>query len=134
MLVIIYKTYGVINKKTTVFATVILLHFKCVYGSACLFNAEKKMTHSLKGSGHLTAMKIIPLFVKPCTYLWYKRNICVSFLFYRCADALRKNKTLIGADQRDYQRELERNYHRFTARLMPLITVNNTDRSSRSNQ
>ncbi|PSN35267.1 Dedicator of cytokinesis protein 7 [Blattella germanica] len=52
----------------------------------------------------------------------------------KCADALRKNKNLIGADQRDYQRELERNYHRFTGRLMPLITVNNMERLSRSNR
>lgn len=28
-------------------------------------------------------------------------------------------------DQREYQRELERNYHRFTDRLMPLITKQN---------
>jgi Dedicator of cytokinesis. len=62
-----------------------------------------------------------------------KKYLCV-LSFSRCADALRKNKTLIGADQRDYQRELERNYHRFTSRLMPLITVNNVDRSSRGNQ
>lgn len=57
----------------------------------------------------------------------------ISFL-YRCADALRKNKNLIGPDQRDYQRELERNYHHFTGRLMPLITVNSADRLSRSNR
>lgn len=56
------------------------------------------------------------------------------FLLYRCADALRKNKNLIGPDQRDYQRELERNYVRFTGRLMPLITVNNVERLSRINR
>jgi Dedicator of cytokinesis. len=54
--------------------------------------------------------------------------------FFRCADALRKNKNLIGADQRDYQRELERNYHRFTGRLMPLITINNAEKLSRGNR
>lgn len=32
-----------------------------------------------------------------------------------------KNKTLIGPDQRDYQRELERNYRRFTDQLAPLL-------------
>lgn len=42
---------------------------------------------------------------------------------FRCSDALRKNKNLIGPDQRDYQRELERNYHRFSDRLVPLITM-----------
>lgn len=62
------------------------------------------------------------------TYFNYICFLC------RCADALRKNKNLIGADQRDYQRELERNYHRFTGRLMPLITVSNMERSSRSNR
>lgn len=39
----------------------------------------------------------------------------------RCADALAKNKTLIGPDQLDYQRELERNYRRFTDQLAPLL-------------
>lgn len=42
-------------------------------------------------------------------------------VFLRCADALAKNKTLIGPDQRDYQRELERNYQRFTDQLAPLL-------------
>lgn len=42
---------------------------------------------------------------------------------YRCADALAKNKTLIGPDQRDYQRELERNYRRFTDQLAPLLVA-----------
>lgn len=42
-------------------------------------------------------------------------------LLNRCADALAKNKTLIGPDQRDYQRELERNYRRFTDQLAPLL-------------
>ena len=41
----------------------------------------------------------------------------------RCNDALRRNKTLIGADQIDYQKELERNYRRFTERLAPLINI-----------
>ncbi len=39
----------------------------------------------------------------------------------KCADALRENKRLIGADQREYQRELERNYVRFTERLAPMV-------------
>lgn len=41
----------------------------------------------------------------------------------RCADALTKNKTLIGSDQQDYQRELERNYRRFTDQLAPLLVA-----------
>ena len=39
----------------------------------------------------------------------------------RCEDALRKNKSLIGPDQKEYQRELERNYHRLKEALQPLI-------------
>lgn len=54
-----------------------------------------------------------------------KLRLCFKDFSKKCADALRKNKTLIGADQRDYQRELERNYHRFSDRLTPLITLNN---------
>lgn len=46
--------------------------------------------------------------------------MCIIYLC-RCADALAKNKTLIGPDQRDYQRELERNYRRFTDQLAPLL-------------
>lgn len=42
-------------------------------------------------------------------------------LFCRCEDALRKNKSLIGPDQKEYQRELERNYHRLKEALQPLI-------------
>lgn len=43
------------------------------------------------------------------------------FFVVRCADALAKNKTLIGPDQQDYQRELERNYRNFTDQLAPLL-------------
>ena len=43
------------------------------------------------------------------------------FLCQRCEDALRKNKSLIGPDQKEYQRELERNYHRLKEALQPLI-------------
>ncbi|XP_064467293.1 dedicator of cytokinesis protein 6-like [Ornithodoros turicata] len=42
----------------------------------------------------------------------------------KCNDALRKNKALIGADQRDYQKELDRNYHSLTQRLQPMIRNN----------
>lgn len=33
---------------------------------------------------------------------------------------MRKNKSLIGPDQKEYQRELERNYHRLKEALQPL--------------
>lgn len=42
---------------------------------------------------------------------------------FRCHDALKKNKNLIQSDQKDYQKELERNYLKFTERLAPLITI-----------
>lgn len=42
---------------------------------------------------------------------------------FRCADALKKNRNLILSDQKDYQKELERNYQVFTERLAPLITI-----------
>lgn len=45
----------------------------------------------------------------------------INFLIIRCFDALKKNRNLIGPDQRDYQRELDRNYKRFTEKLQPLV-------------
>ncbi|XP_021924154.1 dedicator of cytokinesis protein 6 isoform X3 [Zootermopsis nevadensis] len=71
---------------------------------------------------------------KSATKLQNKLRLCFKDFSKKCADALRKNKNLIGPDQRDYQRELERNYVRFTGRLMPLITVNNVERLSRINR
>ena len=40
----------------------------------------------------------------------------------RCGDTLQRNKALIGIDQKDYQRELERNYHEIKDKLSPLIS------------
>ncbi|CAN8004691.1 unnamed protein product, partial [Ixodes hexagonus] len=54
----------------------------------------------------------------------HKLRLCFKDFSRKCNDALRKNKTLIGADQRDYQKELERNYHRFCERLLPMIRNN----------
>lgn len=50
-------------------------------------------------------------------------DLIIDYYLIRCSDALRRNKTLIGPDQLDYQRELERNYRRFTERLAPLINI-----------
>jgi len=44
-------------------------------------------------------------------------------LFYRCNDALKKNKNLITSEQKEYQKEIERNYLKFTERLNPLINI-----------
>ncbi|XKL65388.1 hypothetical protein PGB90_008808 [Kerria lacca] len=61
------------------------------------------------------------------TKLQNKLRLCFKDFSKKCSDALRKNKNLIGPDQRDYQRELERNYHRFTDKLTPLITIKRTE-------
>ncbi|KAJ8040484.1 Dedicator of cytokinesis protein 7 [Holothuria leucospilota] len=64
-----------------------------------------------------------------------KLRLCLKELSRRCGDALRKNKSLITFEQKEYQRELERNYHRFTDRLMPLIKkkrIGNTGTVKRS--
>lgn len=45
----------------------------------------------------------------------------LGYFSCRCEDALKKNKTLIGPDQREYQRELERNYNKLKEALSPLI-------------
>ncbi|XP_040202409.1 dedicator of cytokinesis protein 6 isoform X5 [Rana temporaria] len=51
-----------------------------------------------------------------------KLRLCFRDFTKRCEDALRKNKTLIGPDQREYHRELERNYHRLKEALGPLTS------------
>uniref|UniRef100_A0A4W5RXC4 Dedicator of cytokinesis 7 n=1 Tax=Hucho hucho TaxID=62062 RepID=A0A4W5RXC4_9TELE len=50
-----------------------------------------------------------------------KLRLCFKDFTKRCEDALRKNKSLIGPDQKEYQRELERNYHHLKEALQPLI-------------
>ncbi|XP_064416958.1 dedicator of cytokinesis protein 7 isoform X2 [Latimeria chalumnae] len=50
-----------------------------------------------------------------------KLRLCFKDFTKRCEDALRKNKTLIGPDQKEYHRELERNYNRLKEALNPLI-------------
>ncbi|XP_013192989.1 dedicator of cytokinesis protein 7 [Amyelois transitella] len=58
---------------------------------------------------------------QPPTRLTNKLRLAFKDFSKKCHDALRKNKNLIGSDQREYQRELERNFQRFTERLAPLI-------------
>ncbi|KAK3891189.1 hypothetical protein Pcinc_004905 [Petrolisthes cinctipes] len=57
-----------------------------------------------------------------------KLRLCFKDFSKKCYDALRKNKTLIGADMREYHRELERNYNRFTEGMAPMITINHLTR------
>ena len=45
---------------------------------------------------------------------------------FRCEDALKKNNKLIASDQKEYQRELEKNYKRFEDHLSPLFSLNPT--------
>nr|XP_045601186.1 dedicator of cytokinesis protein 7-like isoform X7 [Procambarus clarkii] len=67
---------------------------------------------------------------KPPSRLQNKLRLCFKDFSKKCYDALRRNKTLIGPDMREYHRELERNYSRFTEGLAPMITVNHPTRSS----
>jgi hypothetical protein len=50
-----------------------------------------------------------------------KLRLCFKEFSRRCSDALKKNKTLIGNDQFEYQREMERNYTELKAKIDPLI-------------
>ncbi|KAI5607035.1 dedicator of cytokinesis protein 7 isoform X9, partial [Silurus asotus] len=50
-----------------------------------------------------------------------KLRLCFKDFMKRCEDALRKNKALIGPDQKEYHRELERNYSKLKEALYPLI-------------
>uniref|UniRef100_A0A8C1XKX7 Dedicator of cytokinesis 6 n=1 Tax=Cyprinus carpio TaxID=7962 RepID=A0A8C1XKX7_CYPCA len=50
-----------------------------------------------------------------------KLRLCFKDFSKRCEDALRKNKSLIGPDQKEYHRELERNYTKLREALFPLI-------------
>jgi dedicator of cytokinesis protein 6/7/8 len=42
---------------------------------------------------------------------------------FRLAEALKRNKTLIHADQREYQKDLENKFTKFTENLQPLLTA-----------
>ncbi|UYV65251.1 DOCK6 [Cordylochernes scorpioides] len=55
------------------------------------------------------------------TPLQNKLRLCFKDFSAKCSSALKKNRTLIGPEQKDYQKELERNYQRFTERLQPMI-------------
>lgn len=50
-----------------------------------------------------------------------KLRLCFKEFSRRCADALKKNKTLIGPDQYEYQREMERNYNELKIKIDPLV-------------
>uniref|UniRef100_A0A673YN18 Dedicator of cytokinesis 6 n=1 Tax=Salmo trutta TaxID=8032 RepID=A0A673YN18_SALTR len=51
-----------------------------------------------------------------------KLRLCFKDFTKRCEDALRRNKTLIGPDQKEYHKEMERNFNKLKESLGPLIT------------
>ncbi|XP_022913566.1 dedicator of cytokinesis protein 7 [Onthophagus taurus] len=71
------------------------------------------------------AMTFLPCDGKPLTLHQNKLRLCFKDFSKRCSDALKKNKNLIGSDQRDYQKELEKNYRQFTEKLQPLVNPQN---------
>ncbi|XP_052686724.1 dedicator of cytokinesis protein 7-like isoform X4 [Crassostrea angulata] len=56
----------------------------------------------------------------------HRNKLRLSFKDFlkKCSDALHKNKFLISSDQKEYQRELERNYHSVRDKLLPYISSN----------
>ncbi|CAH0558208.1 unnamed protein product [Brassicogethes aeneus] len=68
------------------------------------------------------ATTFLPSDGKSLTKHQNKLRLCFKDFSKKCLDALKKNKNLIGPDQRDYQRELDRNYKRFIEKLQPLVT------------
>ncbi|CAH1183209.1 unnamed protein product [Phaedon cochleariae] len=71
------------------------------------------------------AITFLPADGKALTKHQNKLRLCFKDFSKKCFDALRKNKNLIGPDQRDYQRELDRNYKRFIEKLQPLVNPQN---------
>ncbi|XP_055333628.1 dedicator of cytokinesis protein 7-like isoform X2 [Paramacrobiotus metropolitanus] len=61
---------------------------------------------------------------QPMTALQHKLRLCFKDFSRRCAEALKLNKTLIAADQKEYQRELEKNYQRFHDSIKPMLQYN----------
>ncbi|XP_052102074.1 dedicator of cytokinesis protein 7-like [Mytilus californianus] len=55
-----------------------------------------------------------------------KLRLCFKDFLKKGYDALHKNKNLIKHDQKEYQRELERNYHEIKEKLNPLISSKTT--------
>ncbi|KAK3089282.1 hypothetical protein FSP39_002319 [Pinctada imbricata] len=53
-----------------------------------------------------------------------KLRLCFKDFLKKCQDALHRNKSLISPDQRDYQKELEKNYHQVRDKLLPYISSN----------
>ncbi|CAF0863036.1 unnamed protein product [Rotaria sordida] len=50
-------------------------------------------------------------------------RLCFKEFTRRLAEALKRNKTLIHADQREYQKDLENKFTKFTESLQPLLSA-----------
>uniref|UniRef100_A0A8D0VR93 Dedicator of cytokinesis 8 n=1 Tax=Sus scrofa TaxID=9823 RepID=A0A8D0VR93_PIG len=50
-----------------------------------------------------------------------KLRLCFKEFIMRCGEAVEKNKRLITADQKEYQLELKKNYHKLRESLRPMI-------------
>lgn len=69
----------------------------------------------------LTFLTTIP--DEPKLWIPYnKLRLAFRKFIYACSVALKKNKQLIGPDQKEYQRELERNYNKMNEQLRPMIS------------
>ncbi len=61
-----------------------------------------------------------------------KLRLCFKDFDKKCDDALKRNKKLITPDQKEYQKELEKNYARFHAHMAPLFNSQGASASSSS--
>ena len=61
-----------------------------------------------------------------------KLRSCFREFCKRAGDALKKNRTLIGPDQKEYQREMERNYQKLREKLTPMLTMSSIPSSMSS--
>lgn len=59
---------------------------------------------------------------RPPTLLQSNLRECFKDFCRKVGDALRRNRSLVGPDQKEYQKEMERNYLKFTERLAPMIS------------
>ncbi|XP_075415020.1 dedicator of cytokinesis protein 8 isoform X2 [Tenrec ecaudatus] len=50
-----------------------------------------------------------------------KLRLCFKEFIMRCGEAVEKNKRLITAEQREYQQELKKNYHKLKESLRPML-------------
>ncbi|OQR75674.1 dedicator of cytokinesis protein 7-like [Tropilaelaps mercedesae] len=55
------------------------------------------------------------------TYHQSRLRLCFKEFIKRIGDCLKKNRQLISADQKDYQKEMEKNYQLFNEKLKPMI-------------